>query len=72
MGVAAIKLEGRQRSPAYVKQITRVWRSALDACHNSFLNNAQHYQIKEEWLKTLHTLSEGRTTTLGAYHRSWQ
>ncbi len=72
MGVAAIKLEGRQRSPAYVKQITRVWRSALDACHNSFLNNTQHYQIKDEWLKTLHTLSEGRTTTLGAYHRSWQ
>ncbi|OGT20980.1 MAG: protease, partial [Gammaproteobacteria bacterium RBG_16_57_12] len=25
MGVAAIKIEGRQRSPAYVKQVTRVW-----------------------------------------------
>lgn len=68
MGVAAIKLEGRQRSPAYVKQVTQVWRAALDSCHN----NAQNYQPKPEWLQTLHSVSEGRTTTLGAYHRPWQ
>jgi putative protease len=68
MGVAAIKLEGRQRSPAYIKQVTQVWRAALDSCHN----NVQNYQAKEEWLKTLHSVSEGRTTTLGAYHRPWQ
>ena len=30
-GVAAIKLEGRQRSPAYVRQVTGVWRDAIDA-----------------------------------------
>ncbi|VAW60827.1 Uncharacterized protease YhbU [hydrothermal vent metagenome] len=72
MGVAAIKLEGRQRSPAYVKQITGVWRAALDSCYNSFLNNTLNYQTKDEWLETLHALSEGHTTTLGAYHRSWQ
>lgn len=68
IGVAAIKLEGRQRSPAYVKQVTQIWRAALDACHN----NAQNYQPKTEWLQTLHSVSEGRTTTLGAYHRPWQ
>ena len=68
MGVAAIKLEGRQRSPAYVKQVTQVWRAAIDACHQ----NAQNYQPKTEWLQTLHSVSEGRTTTLGAYHRPWQ
>ena len=68
MGVAAIKLEGRQRSPAYVKQVTRVWREALDSCQS----NAQNYQAKTEWLETLHSVSEGRTTTLGAYHRPWQ
>ena len=27
MGVRAIKIEGRQRSPAYVAQVTKVWRS---------------------------------------------
>ena len=30
LGVAAIKIEGRQRSPAYVEQVTRVWRAAID------------------------------------------
>lgn len=29
-GIRAIKIEGRQRSPAYVAQGTRVWRQALD------------------------------------------
>ena len=68
MGIAAIKLEGRQRSPAYVRQVTQVWRAALDACHSDSVN----YQARNEWLKTLHSVSEGRTTTLGAYHRPWQ
>src|SRR5574343_25985 len=30
VGVKAIKIEGRQRSPAYVTQVTKVWRAALD------------------------------------------
>ncbi|MCK4709017.1 MAG: U32 family peptidase, partial [Gammaproteobacteria bacterium] len=68
IGIAAIKLEGRQRSPAYVKQVTQVWRAALDNCNN----NADNYKPKQEWLNTLHSVSEGRTTTLGAYHRPWQ
>ncbi|MFP5397878.1 MAG: peptidase U32 family protein, partial [Gammaproteobacteria bacterium] len=29
-GVAAIKIEGRQRSPTYVAEVTRVWRAAID------------------------------------------
>ena len=68
MGVTAIKIEGRQRSPAYVNQVSRVWRDALDACNS----NAEQYVVKTEWLQTLHSVSEGRTTTLGAYHRPWQ
>mgnify|MGYP003756473433 FL=1 len=33
MGVKAIKIDGRQRCPTYVAQITRVWRAAIDqAC----------------------------------------
>ncbi len=67
-GVAAIKLEGRQRSPAYVRKITRVWRAAIDSCRD----DPQAYRPRPEWLEVLHALSEGQTTTLGAYHRPWQ
>lgn len=67
-GVAAIKIEGRQRSPAYVEQVTKVWRDALDACEK----NPGSYQPKEEWLAALEKVSEGSQTTLGAYHRPWQ
>lgn len=68
MGIAAIKIEGRQRSPAYVKQVTQVWREALDSCEH----NIDAYSVKQQWLQTLHSVSEGRSTTLGAYHRPWQ
>jgi len=68
MGIAAIKIEGRQRSPAYVKQVTQVWRAALDSCEK----NSQNYVPQEQWMQTLHSVSEGRSTTLGAYHRPWQ
>jgi putative protease len=68
VGVAAIKIEGRQRSPAYVKQVTKVWRAAIDSCKD----NAEHYQVKENWMEVLEKVSEGSQTTLGAYHRPWQ
>jgi len=68
IGIAAIKLEGRQRSPAYVKQVTEVWRNALNACYRQ----KDEYSVKENWLQTLDSVSEGRSTTLGAYHRPWQ
>ncbi len=68
VGVAAIKIEGRQRSPAYVKQVAKVWRAALDACEK----NPQHYQPQADWLAALEKVSEGSQTTLGAYHRPWQ
>ena len=67
-GVAAIKIEGRQRSPAYVKQVTRVWRAALDACKS----DPGAYAPKPEWMAALGSVSEGQQTTLGAYHRAWQ
>ncbi|MEB0042253.1 MULTISPECIES: peptidase U32 family protein [unclassified Pseudomonas] len=68
IGVAAVKIEGRQRSPAYVEQVTRVWRAALDAHRGSPSN----FRVKDEWRQVLAGLSEGNQTTLGAYHRSWQ
>ena len=68
IGVAAIKIEGRQRSPAYVGRVTSVFREAIDKC----LADTQAYRPKQEWLATLAGLSEGSQTTLGAYSRSWQ
>lgn len=67
-GVAAIKIEGRQRSPAYVAQVTKVWRAAIDAC----LQNPGDFSAKQTWLAELDKVSEGSQTTLGAYHRPWQ
>lgn len=68
IGVAAVKIEGRQRSPAYVEQVTRVWRAALDA-HRSA---PAGFVVKDQWRQVLAGLSEGSQTTLGAYHRAWQ
>jgi len=68
IGVAAIKIEGRQRSPAYVRQVTRVWRSALDSCHE----NPAGFRPHASWQAELQQVSEGAQTTLGAYHRPWQ
>lgn len=68
MGIAAIKIEGRQRSPAYVEQVTRVWRAAIDAAKQ----DAVHYAIKPVWMAELGKLSEGQQHTLGAYYRPWK
>ncbi len=68
IGVSAIKIEGRQRSPSYVKQVTHIMREAIDLC----LADPANYSPKPEWMKQLATLSEGMQTTLGAYERTWQ
>lgn len=68
LGIAAIKIEGRQRSPAYVAQVTQVWRAAIDAVKR----NAGSYTPSPAWQATLDRLSEGQTHTLGAYHRPWK
>jgi len=67
-GVVAIKIEGRQRSPVYIEQVTRVWRQALDACRR----DPGNYHPQPGWLTELEKVSEGTQTTLGAYHRNWQ
>jgi putative protease len=68
MGVRAIKIEGRQRSPAYVGQVTQVWRAAIDHC----AANAHRYSPKTEWMARLDQVAEGQQHTLGAYHRPWK
>ncbi|MBF7728677.1 ubiquinone anaerobic biosynthesis protein UbiU [Pseudomonas sp. N040] len=68
LGIAAVKIEGRQRSPAYVEQVTRVWRAALDAHARA----PQAFSVQPQWQRALQAVSEGSQTTLGAYHRAWQ
>jgi len=68
MGIAAIKIEGRQRSPAYVTQVTKVWRAAIDAVKK----NAESFAPAPAWMAELNKLSEGQSHTLGAYNRPWK
>ena len=68
MGVRAIKIEGRQRSPAYVAQVTRVWRQAIDHC----VANPHRYAPRPSWMMDLDKVAEGQQHTLGAYHRPWK
>ncbi|MDO9365280.1 MAG: peptidase U32 family protein [Methylotenera sp.] len=68
MGIRAIKIEGRQRSPVYVEQVTRVWRAAIDAAKL----DAAHYAATPDWMAQLGKLSEGQQHTLGAYYRPWK
>jgi putative protease len=68
MGVRAVKIEGRQRSPAYVAQVTRVWREAIDQC----LANAARYSVRPAWMAEMNKVAEGQQHTLGAYHRAWK
>ncbi len=67
-GVAAIKVEGRQRSPAYVAKITQVLRAAIDAC----VRDPTGFAPRREWVAALDQMAEGCTHTLGAYSRPWQ
>jgi O2-independent ubiquinone biosynthesis protein UbiU len=67
-GIKSLKIEGRQRSPAYVASLTRVWRQAIDA----LLDDPNAFSVQPGWDQLLASLSEGSQTTLGAYHRAWK
>ena len=68
IGVKAIKVEGRQRSPVYVSQVTRVLRQAIDAASA----NPDGFVPRPEWVAQLDKVAEGSTHTLGALERQWQ
>jgi len=68
IGVAAIKVEGRQRSPAYVAQVTRALRAALD----ELARDPDNFHVKPAWQAELAHVSEGSQVTLGAYNRPWR
>ncbi|WP_395683235.1 peptidase U32 family protein [Dokdonella sp.] len=66
-GVAALKIEGRQRGVAYVASVARTWREALDR-HASL---PQAWRARDDWQRELARHAEGHQTTLGPYHRHW-
>lgn len=67
-GIKSLKIEGRQRSPAYVAQITKVWRAAID----TVMATPERFNVQPQWQQVLSGLAEGSQTTLGAYHRKWK
>jgi putative protease len=58
-----IKIEGRQRSAAYVQDATRVFREAVD----SFNIDPQKFTVKKEWEQTLERLAYGFEVTHAFY-----
>ncbi|MCK2042718.1 U32 family peptidase [Chromohalobacter sp. TMW 2.2308] len=68
LGISAVKIEGRQRSPAYVSKVADIWRQALDRLERT----PERFHPDPAWVAGLGEVSEGATTTLGAYERSWK
>ncbi len=67
-GIQAVKIEGRQRSVAYVATVTRIWRAAIDR----LAAQPEQFQTEADWQHELARLSEGSQVTLGPYERAWQ
>jgi putative protease len=61
-GVSALKIEGRQRSRAYVAQVVRAFRAAVEAAD-------QGAPMPEGLLARL---TEGQAATTGAYAKTWR
>ena len=63
-GVTALKIEGRQRSRAYVAQIVGAFRRALDALARGESPDSALGDLKQE--------AEGGRETYGAYRKGWR
>lgn len=61
-GVTALKIEGRQRSRAYVAQVVRTFRAAVEA-------QAMGLPMPDS---ALARLTEGQAATAGAYAKTWR
>ncbi|MEW9900604.1 peptidase U32 family protein [Chitinivorax sp. PXF-14] len=68
MGVSAIKVEGRQRSPTYVGQVVAALRAAIDSAHA----DPARFSPKPDWMAALARHAEGAQVTQGAYERPWK
>ncbi|WP_417673798.1 ubiquinone anaerobic biosynthesis protein UbiU [Roseibium sp.] len=63
-GVTALKIEGRQRGKAYIGQVVRAFRSAVDAL-------ASEVDALPD-MAVLNSLSEGGRQTAGSYRKTWR
>jgi putative protease len=63
-GVTALKIEGRQRSRAYVTQVVSTFRQALDALARGESPEAAIGRLRAE--------AEGGRETSGAYEKGWR
>jgi putative protease len=61
-GVSALKIEGRQRGRAYIERVVKTFRHALTALEQGLPIPADE----------LNGLSEGQSTTVGAYKKTWR
>jgi len=61
-GVAALKIEGRQRGRAYIERVVRSFRQTLAGLESDSAAPAGD----------LVALTEGQSTTAGAYRKSWR
>lgn len=61
-GVAALKIEGRQRGRAYIERVVRSFRKILAGLEEDFAVPSGD----------LVALTEGQSTTVGAYRKSWR
>lgn len=68
MGVTALKVEGRQRSPNYVGQVVGTLREAIDAAGR----NPERYSARPDWHSNLARHAEGAQVTQGAFERPWK
>ena len=66
-GVVAVKIEGRQRGAAYVRQVASTWRAAIDSLRGA----GPEWAPRPAWQQALAAHAEGHQTTLGPYHRAW-
>jgi putative protease len=60
-GVDIVKIEGRQRSLAYVRLVTSIWREAIDA-----LRQRESFDCQKRENRTLESVLEGMASSLGA------
>ncbi|MFA5040658.1 MAG: peptidase U32 family protein [Bdellovibrionales bacterium] len=62
-GVTALKIEGRQRSRAYVAEVVSAFRNALDALAKG---------STKSYANDLKNVAEGGRETFGAYKKGWR
>ena len=64
-GVTALKIEGRQRGKAYISQVVKAFRAAVDALDEG-------RSAEEEVSAMLGAMTEGGRETTGAYKKTWR